>query len=36
MLGSENVWDETIYITNKKYKDQISAAKAFSEGLMEK
>ena len=36
MLGSENVWDESIYITNKEYKDKISAAKAFSEGIMEK
>ena len=36
MLGSENIWDETIYITNKEYKDKISAARAFSEGMMEK
>ena len=35
LLDFNNIWDESIYITNKKYRYLISSARAFEEGIKE-
>ena len=35
LLDFNNIWDESIYITNKKYRYLISSARAFEEGTKE-
>ena len=35
LLDFNKIWDESIYITNKKYRYLISSARAFEEGMKE-
>ena len=35
LLGFNNIWDESLYITNKEYRLLISSIRAFEEGMKE-
>jgi hypothetical protein len=35
LLGSQNIWDESIYITNNKYRKKMAGISAVKENVLQ-